>query len=782
MQIGDTRFVNLVADQQVIKDLEKKQKAEDSEEPVDAKAEGPEGAPPQLMDPERMMSLVRQKTFSLGDVQETVEELKLAKGFRGSEKELQKIGRELKELHGELKSGEALTAIDAKRLEWVNLAQDGVKYSLEGIRKTRRNLQWEKVTAQGGAQPPPIYEAYFKETGVPVDEMHEILSLTEDLHSEHSRQKIGGNIVTPLLKGAIWSTKMNLLDEAIKNPLQDGKPVEVDVEYYELSSPEMIKRLRAAATNGAKVRVLMDPGHLEGAGKGTYDATSLAVRSETVHTLLDGMQERDIGVTLFPNKEVLGSRDRIMHRKLFRVGETVVFGGMNANTGSGENVDFAMKIAGPATRRFGELFNDDVAMSSGKGAEDIYGNQIEALRTGESVISCTGWGFEGLLGSALKGDVDLTGKETREERLTKLLNGAKEKGIKVASLADFPDVDNDGRVSSLDVRTYLLGKNAKSLTLTAQGRELLASQMESTVDLINGDRNKEKLADITPSEGSLPAGMKGNDVLAIGNSSVERQALVLDAINSADRFIKVSAFVLNDDMAKLLIEKKREKEGKGESFQVQVIMDPGVYGYGGTPNEAAYKRLEDAGVQVKWSLLDRTDPEHDRKNHSKLIITDRMVLTGSTNFSDKGLRTNWEVNDVAYFNEENPESMKKQAEVVKDYDRMWAREAISIDTVTPARNRYGEYGGDDRKVKIEKYRGVLIRDFIKGIETFEIEMGSRLSRESKRGDIQEALARRTARGENQGYALLASFPDDKLDEIRRSLPAWRHLQEMRRSG
>jgi phosphatidylserine/phosphatidylglycerophosphate/cardiolipin synthase-like enzyme len=781
MQIGDSRFVNLISDQQVIKDLKKKQSIEAAEEPVDAKTEGEEGAP-QLMDPDKMMHLVRQKSFNLGNVQEAVEELKSAKGFRASEKELKDISKELKDLHGELKTGESLSEVDAKRLEWINLAEVGVKSSLEGIKKTRRNLQWEKITGERGSSPAPVYEAYFKETSVPVAEMQEILELTDDLHHPDSPQKIGGNRVTPLMKGQIWSAKMNLLDEAIKNPTVNGKPVEIDVEYYELSSPEMIKRLRSAAENGAKLRVLMDPGHLEGAGKGIFDATSMAARNETVRSLFNGLEDRDIGVTLFPNKEALGARDRIMHRKLFRVGERVVFGGMNANAGSGENVDFAMKIEGPATRRFGELFRDDVQRSSGKEAGAIYGDQIDVIRSGEASVTLSGWGFEGLLASALNGDSALSGGETREERLTKLLNRAKEEGIKVASLADFPDVDKDGRVSSLDVRTFLLSGDKRSVSLSEGGRELLASQVEGMVDMARGGKNREHLADVTPPEGKLPEGTEGKDVLAIGSSSIERQALVLDAISSADKFIKVSAFVLNDDMAKLLIEKKREKEARGETFQVQVIMDPGVYGYGGTPNEAAYKRLEDAGVAVKWSLLDRTDPGHDRKNHSKLIITDKMILTGSTNFSDKGLRANWEVNDVAYFNENDPESVNKQAEVVKDYDKMWTREAINVDTIAAAENRYKHYGGDDKKVKIDKYRGSLIREFIQGIENFEVEMGTRLSREAERRDIQEALVRRMGRGESQGYALLASFPDEKLDDMRRSLPAWKRLQEMKRGA
>jgi len=461
------------------------------------------------------------------------------------------------------------------------------------------------------------------------------------------------------------------------------------------------------------------------------------------------------------------------------VGETVVFGGMNANNGSGENVDFAMTIEGPATSRMGEIFKEDVDQSAGRSLEEIYGSQVDMLEDENVAVTLSPWGFKSLVRTACDPGGGLERGKTREEEVDSLIEAAGNRGIKLAALADFPDHDGDGRVSTADVRATLLSGETKSLTLTSQGRGLLAESVELTVGKITDRENVKRLDDTVPPEGKLPEGKEGSDVLAVGSSSVERQALVLEAIDSAEKFIKVSAFVLNDDLAKLLIEKKREKEGKGEEFEVQVIMDPGMYGYGGTPNEPAYKRLEDAGIPVRWSMLDRTDAHHDRKNHSKLMITDRMLLTGSTNFSTKGLRANWEVNDVAYFNENDPESMKKQETIVRDYDRMWSREAIGVDTAALARERFAGYKGDDRDVRMEKHRGMVIKDFIRNIETFEVQMGNRLTKEAEREDVREAVARRTDRGESRGYALLNCFSDEQIDAMRRSLPAWKALQEMR---
>lgn len=781
MQIGDTRYIHLVSDQGVVKDQEKKARAQTDEQQVDDDRYAAEEGPPQLMDPQKMMSLVKQKTFDLGDVQSTVDELRQAKGFRGSEAELKQIGKELKAIHGDItKDGwENIAPDDKKRLEWVNLAQAGVKSSLEGIRQTGRNIHWENISAGHGGEIPQTYELYFKDTNVPADEMKEILQTADDLHRTDSKMKLGGNNVTPLMKGDIWATKMRILDDAAANPVKDGKPIEISAEYYEMDSPEMVGRLRKVAENGGKVRVVLDPGHLTGAGKDTFDASSIAIRMGVTEQLKRGMDGKDMGVALYPNREQLGGRDEIMHRKIFRAGEEVVFGGTNANQGSGENVDFGMKIEGPASRRIGEIFREDAETSRGKGVEEIYGDQLDLIRGGDKTIKLSGQGLEGLLSSAYAGKALLTGAESREEKVDRLIAAAKMDGVNVADLGEFSDLDKDGKASSGDVRRFLLSPERRSVTLNGQGREFLAARIESTVDGLKERGNVDKMGDVNPPGGKVPDGVQGKDVLAVGSTSVERQALVLDAISSADKFIKVSAFVVNDDIAKLLVEKKREKEARGEDFQVQVIMDPGLYSYGGTPNEAAFKRLEDGGVPVKWSLLDRTDPSHDRKNHSKLMITDKMVLSGSTNFSTNGLRNNWEDNDAVYFNENDPESMKKQQAVVGDFDRMWKREAIGIDSAAISQKRYENYQGVDKDIKIDRYRTTILRSFCQGIESYEREIGGRLQQAGDREDIKAAVAQRVSTGENSGYALLSSIPPDQLDQMRIGLPAWKKLQAMR---
>ena len=119
---------------------------------------------------------------------------------------------------------------------------------------------------------------------------------------------------------------------------------------------------------------------------------------------------------------------------------------------------------------------------------------------------------------------------------------------------------------------------------------MLASTIEKQVAGMNRPENQQRLL-----RNDLPSDQaNGADTVAVGDSPVERQALLLHAIDSADKSIKVSAFVLNEDIARLLAEKKERMQAEGKPFEVQVVLDPGVYGYGGTPNEKGFQMLEDA--------------------------------------------------------------------------------------------------------------------------------------------------------------------------------------------
>lgn len=734
----------------------------------------------------------RPRTMALSSPQEALERYEDVRGS-GDPEELKQIRQELLATHKALRTGEISreTHQDTSRLA---MALGDVKQSLGRIREADREARWDKVTAGLDAPPSSTYKAYFTHSDVPIKEMKQVLAAADDLAKPDSSRRIPGNQVDTLPRDRIWATKMDLLEGAATQPVRDGRPVEIDAEYFELSSPQYIDKLNRAAAGGASVRVLVDSGRLQPGPEGTQDASSLAGRLNTLARLQDGNPEGASrpAVALFANDKMLGSRADLMHRKLLRVGDEVVFGGMNANQGSGENVDFAMKVRGPATGHFVDTFRKDVDASAGATSGEVFGTQMDDLRKKPGGVTLDRQGMRDFIG-ALSADAGIPAGLDGDARLGAQLDALDRKGIDITRLAAFPDSTHDGKVDRMDVARSLGFQedgHAGHLRLTGEGRDQLASQLEARVERTRAPENVAALRDISEPSSRTVAG--ADDTLAIADDKIERQAAVLQAIDGADRFVKVSAFVVTKDIASALIAKRDAMAAQGRPFDVQVALDPGLYGFGSTPNTTAYKMLEDAGIEVRWNLLDRTDPGHDRKNHSKLIITDQQMIAGSTNFSKKGLRENWEMSDVTWFGDDAA-SRASQKQVVDDYDRTWARETVALDTraladrhgtARPGALPSGEPGRAEQEVGLAKdaYRDQVLKRFLRGIESYEREAGVRIQAEARDPKVAAGVAELESRGIAHGYAVLDTLGPERLQEIRESRPAYRTLLRIQERG
>ena len=696
-------------------------------------------------------------SFEFGSDAESLRNMRLmAEELRQTRKDLKAERKDLRQENGSVS--------DKAR---VHGGLQDVDAALERIELAHRDSRWAQVASAVEGEVSPVYRSYFLHGRTPVREMQEVLRTAQDLANPDSQLRLKGNDIQPLVRDEIWKTKMERLEEVARQPIRDGKPVEIDAEYYELASPDFIEKLARASRGGADVKVLMDPGTVSRMS-GTPDATSLASRLNTVRRLEEGSGGR-AGIQFFANREVLGGRDEIMHRKLLRVGDGVVFGGMNANQGSGENVDFGMEIQGPGAARFVEIFRQDVELSRGRSVEAIYGSQLEDLRQTEGVVLQTR-GVLDLLESQIPGG-PRTG-ESWDQRVDRVLENASYQGLRVSDLVELPNATPGQAPTAEQERAWLLAGRGDAV-LTEKGRNLLADGMEAAVNRMNSAANQETLQAIR-----LPSAQKvGNETMAIGDTSVERQAMVLHAIDSAEKYIKVSAFVLNEDLARLLVEKKEAMEAQGKPFEVQVVMDPGVYPYGGSPNEAAYHLLEDRGVEVRWAALDRSSPDHDRKVHAKLLLTDQMMVAGSTNFSHKGLRDNWELSDVTFFQDEA--SRADQQKVEADFQHLWERESLAIDTRALAESKHGT-GQDPESVYLrDEERTRSLRSFLRGIGNLEKEIGSQVQ-ELRASDpvLAYTVDQRVREGHSEGYATLNAIGEDRLAQIRYESSAWQTLQQM----
>jgi len=668
--------------------------------------------------------------------------------------------------------------------------------------KDKRERQLGKIEEQlPGGSLNYVEESFFLNGTIPSKDMVKVAEITRELEKEKSSYKIEGNKVEVLGSKDIWQRKMNLLDEAIEKTRSRRGPspevnvgnIEVDVEYYELGEPTMLKKLKDVAGNGGKVRVLMDGGRLNYKKPGVMDASQIAYRMETMSELQDGADNTSMGIVLFPTKEQLGSTGSLMHRKLLRVGDKVIMGGMNANSSSGENVDYAKEIEGPAARRLTEIYKRDVENSTGKTMEEIYGEkQIDILRKGQTVDEKTGEtknydviltssGLRSLFCASIpqeKRSEVLNKSLTKEQQIDRMIMTLAESGIDPTRVASIPDKDRDGQITPKDLRDYLLKRGKESVTLTDTGRKLMADRLENIINRTNSKENKEKLADISPPD-STP---KGKDTLAIGDLPEERQAILLHTINSAKEFIYIPAFVLTKDIAEALIAKKQEMKASKKNIDIKVILDPGLYPHGGTPNEPTYKLLEDNGISVRWALLDRTTADHDRKVHAKMMVTDNAILSGSTNFSGKGMRDNWEMSDVMLVDDKNPESLAKRDKYRADFKNLWDKESIDINTKTLAEKKFEDNKSADVHIKKDEYRNFLLRLSVRNIENYEKEVGMKFSDMAKEERVQKRIQTLISQGMDKGYATLQAlgeiYPSEKLEGIRKSTEGWQALSEL----
>ena len=164
--------------------------------------------------------------------------------------------------------------------------------------------------------------------------MEALMHIVGNLENGQGNMVRTGNKLTPLLQRPNLADQMQLLANAITSARQ-GRPQEIDVQYYELTSATMLSRLvRGPPERAARFASTSDPGRPFIATNGSFEVSEIPRKLLSLQRLMDGARDADIAVTLYP-AEGLG-RGNLMHRKLFRVGDKVILGGMNANSASSE--------------------------------------------------------------------------------------------------------------------------------------------------------------------------------------------------------------------------------------------------------------------------------------------------------------------------------------------------------------------------------------------------------------------------------------------------------------
>ena len=323
-------------------------------------------------------------------------------------------------------------------------------------------------------------------------------------------------------------------------------------------------------------------------------------------------------------------------------------------------------------------------------------------------------------------------------------------------------------------------KRGQDIPLSPKGKEAFLGVVQRALDITRSPENVAKLQDI-----DIPTGdPKGTTAIALADLPNDRRAAMIQAIQDAEEFIYVPAFVMTKSVASVLVAKRDEMQAQGKDIDIRVVADSGIYPDGGTPNEGGLKFLEDHGIDVHWTLLPRSS-SHDRKVHAKEILTDKGEFFGSTNFSNKGMGVNWEHSGYVKFNPDDKASISQRESAKAHFLNLWDNESFGLNTKDAATKRKrGAKGQLDYDVQVEEARSGVVRETIRGIQNFEKAsadfVGKLVGSDPQATSRIEELV---LQGYDQGSATLMAAKEKMGDEAfysaLHSLPAYEQLQQMK---
>lgn len=547
-------------------------------------------------------------------------------------------------------------------------------------------------------------------SGPETEDTRAVLNEVQALATGSSKMVTGGNSVQPVHREKLWKTMNSMLDQSIEQA-RAGKPSELDVQLYELTSFEMIKKLAESGKAGNKIRLNLDAGRLsfpsrDAEGDNYFSLDAIPDKIRTVIQLAT-LPDADIGVSLFPQKKLLNSPTDLMHRKVIRLGDQVLVSGMNANLGSGENIDSGYLVEGPGAARLSKNLIRDIQTSKGATLKDIWGeHHIEKFS--ETNLRLGKRGFVSLL-DCIGGPSEAGTKLPKVENVDQLERMARKAGVKFSDLVVIEkDYENE-------VNRMLNGRF--HLELSPKGKSLLKNLVQRAIDVTSTPENLARLDDMKPASDKTV----GKTRVDIADQPVEREALVLSAINQADKFVYMPSFVITRAVAAALVARRDQLQEEGKDLDVRVVADAGLYPHGGTPNSYGVKYLEDHGIQPRWSKLERSC-EHDRKIHAKQLITDKGEITGSTNFSTQGMRENWETSALIHFDPDDKDSQRAKEQSVKQFETLW-NQAFELNSRDHAAYLNQDKDGPGKEWFIEEDRDRSVSYALRLLGNYERESG-----------------------------------------------------------
>lgn len=682
-------------------------------------------------------------------------------------KQIQDLGRACfkyhQELHSELRASQYRDESIKAELQDVHVFRAGSDQIKESLALSQSQVA---VEALAGASfgPTGLVTAYSAYSDLQKSALEPLMDQIQGFRDGTNPNLYQGNKTEAVHGEEIWQKMNSMLDDAIAAG-KAGHPTEVDAQYYELTTPEIVGKLAQAAEAGNKVRVNVDPGRLVSM---QGDKVVIDEVPDKLRALIQLSQTKgDVGISTYPISKQLGASSNLMHRKGLRVGDQFLLSGMNANSGSGENVDAGYVIEGPAAKRLVQNFSRDVSNSAGASNEEVYGEKALA----EFMDGDINMGTRGLISlfDCISGPTPAGTVLPKAKTYEELESVAQSMG---QTVSDFTDM------SPQEINTALA--RGEKIPLSKNGKEQFLAVMNRTLDITRSPENLAKLDDI-----SVPDGQPcGTTAVALADMPTEREALMITAIQNAEEFVYIPAFVMTKSVASAIVAKRDEMKAAGKDIDIRVIADPGIYPTGSTPNEGGVKFLEDAGIEVRWALLPRSG-SHDRKIHAKEILTDKGEFFGSTNFSKKGMRSNWEHSGYVEFKADDPDSLAQRDSAKARFLTMWDHESVAVDTKSISTARKAASKNDkDFDVQVEEGRSGVVRETLQGIQKFEKASAEFVSSHVQSDPAVAArVAELTLSGYDEGSATLMAVKEkigeDAFYSALEQLPERRALDNIR---
>ena len=604
-------------------------------------------------------SSVRNSEYS-EDISSSLNDIIKAKreNLKNLKKELNRLNKDDKTYHG-------LNIAGIGKEELITRTHKVIEEIENKIEKLERDIKkFELKKLKLHIDIPEDMEDYFcnMKKSLSLEKMIKIINTYKELNSGKTSKITEGNKITPLEESEVWQEMINLLD------IPGGaEPVEINAQYYILDDPKICKKLKAAANKGHKVKIFIDPGSgLEKHKKtSTADGTSMFRCLKNLTELFKDMEGKNFSVSLAAKKNT----NDIMHRKILRVGEKVFIGGMNGGWGSGENFDYGMIIEGPAAKELGDMFLEDVEKSSKKNFAGIFGNDTEEIlekgfkrekngkKTKYDLLLSPGDFCDFLiLLLPQKSQEKIKNSLNIMEKVINILKEYKKNNLSLGEYGRFKDLDGNGQVENSEIKSLLINRDRYfEVKLTEKGRKVFLRKIRGFLNKINSEKNQKLLKEGEPPQGN-PSGIHK---MYAGYTPEELQALVIHTISSAEEFLYIPGYFITKDIAKLITEKKKKMNRKGKNLDVRVVIEPAMIPQ---INIDSYLYLEDNNIPVRWAALNGSGIKHNRKLHSKMLVSDKVMVTGSTNLSKKGLFENWETSVMVFVDPDNMESISKRDE------------------------------------------------------------------------------------------------------------------------